>query len=255
MDNTFKLPYLPKTYFKADVDCCTENGKASLSMFAAQWFENYHEWHLSLDKRKIQRICIWDMKNGYRFASKKEGYEIYRQASKILTLYYDMKKFHQIYPWHHGAGDFVVKTKDGKIDVKLTTARRYGPIMASLKEEKINPLIAMIYFFLNLTLKMRLDKMDGLGKAAWAEHPSVEAATRGFFDALKIMEKSGRYNLGKIEDLHSLLKLFSEKELYKLLQSLMDLYRSEDLIDLTIIKRNLKDHTRQLHRIIQRFHL
>jgi hypothetical protein len=256
LGDTFKLPYLPKVHFKGDVDCNTKNGKTTLSMFMAQWFENYYEWHITMDKKvKRQRICIWNMEEGYRLASKKESHEIFRQASKILTLYYDTKNFRQIYPWHHGAGDFVVKTKDGKIDVKLTTARRYEPIMASLEEAQIHPLVAMIYFFLNLTLKMRLDKMDGIGEIAWAEDLSVKAATQGFFDALKIMEATGRYNIGKIEELFNLLNSFTQKELYKLFNPLLELYRDEDPDDLAIIERNLKNHTKELYQIIQRFHL
>ena len=145
--------------------------------------------------------------------------------------------------------------KNGKIDVKLTTARRYDPILVPLKEEGINPLIGIIYFFLNLTLKMRLDRMDGVGEIAWAGDLSVKAAIHGFFYALKMMETNDRYGLGKVKDLDSLLKLFDEKELYKLLQSSTDLYRTEDPNDLTIIKRNLRDHTSELHQIIQRFHL
>ena len=256
LNNTFKLSYLPKVYLKGEMECSTKKGKASLSMFMAQWLEDYHEWHLSLDKEdKRQRICIWDLKNGYRFASKKEGYEIYRQASKILTLYYDTKNHRQIHPWHHAAGDFVAQSKNGGMNVKLTTARRYDPIMASLQEEEINPFVVIIYFFLNMTIRMRLDKINGLGKTAWAEDFSIEATTQGFFEALKIMETEGRYELGKVEDLHSLLKLFDEKELYKLLQSALDFYGSEDPHDLSVIKENLANHNKQLYQIIQRFRL
>jgi len=224
--NTFKLPYLPKIHFKGDVDWNTENGKASLSMFLAQWFENYYEWHISMDEEeKTERICIWDMKEGYRLASKKESYEIDRRASKILTLYYDTKNYRQIYPWHHAAGDFIVKSRNGEIDVKLTTARRYDPILASLNEEQINPLLAIIYFFLNMTIRMRLDKMNGVGEVAWARPFSVKASTEGFFEALRIMEAKGGYNLGKVEELFTLLISFTRKELYKLFNPLLEFYR------------------------------
>jgi len=256
LGNTFKLPYLPGVHFKGDVDCNAKKGQSSLSMFLGQWFENYYEWHISMDEKKnTQGICIWDTKNEYRFASKKESYEIYRRASQILTLYYDTKNYRQIYPWHHAAGDFIVNSRNGEIDVKLTTARRYEPILASLKEEHINPLVAIIYFFLNMTIRMRLDKMDGVGEIAWAEDLSVEAAIQGFLEALKIMEAKGRYHLGKVEELFTLLMSFTQKELYKLFNPLLEFYREEDPDDLTIIKRNLREHTRQFHQIIQRFHL
>ena len=51
LGNTFKLPYLPKVHFKGDTDWNTEKDKASLSMFLAQWLEDYYEWHLSKDEK------------------------------------------------------------------------------------------------------------------------------------------------------------------------------------------------------------
>lgn len=256
LSETFDLHYLPKVYFKGEMEHRTGTRKESFSMFLAEWFEGYHEWHLSIDEKdKSQNVCIWNLKEGHRIASSEESYEIYKQASKILTLYYDTKDYRQIYPWHHAAGDFIVKTKDGEIDVKLTTARRYEPILASLKEEQSNPLVAIIYFFLNMTIRMRLDKMNGVGEVAWAGRFSVKASTEGFFEALRIMEAKDRYNLGKVEELFTLLKSFTQKELYRLFNPLLEFYREEDPDDLTIIKRNLRDHTRQLHQFIQRFHL
>ncbi|UCF56942.1 MAG: hypothetical protein JSW15_00150, partial [Deltaproteobacteria bacterium] len=199
MGETFNLPYLPKVYIKGQIEHQVGTRKESLSMFLAEWFEDYHEWHLSIDEKgKGQKLCIWDQQGGHRFATKKESFEIYKQASKILTLYYDTRNYSQIYPWHHAAGDFVVKTKDGKVQVKLTTARKYGPVMAFLEEEQINPLVAIIYFFLNLTIKMRLDKLDGTGEVAWAGDFSVDAAIEGFFESLRIKETQGKYHLGKV---------------------------------------------------------
>jgi hypothetical protein len=97
--------------------------------------------------------------------------------------------------------------------------------------------------------------MDGVGEVAWAGPFSVKASTEGFFEALRIREAKGGYNLGKVEELFTLLISFTQKDLYKLFNPLLESYREEDSDDLTIIKRNLKDHVLQLHQIIQRFHL
>jgi len=253
LEESFNLPYLPKVYFRGEGWLYAGDRKESLAMFLAEWLENYHEWHLSMDeKEKDQKVCIWDQKTGHRFASQKETLEIFRQASKILTLYYDTGDFRQIYPWHHAAGDFVVKTWKGKIDVKLTTARNYEPVMTFLKEEDTNPLVAIIYFFLNLTIKMRLDKIDGLRDVAWAEDFVLPAVMEGFFEGLKTKEQEGSYRLGRIQDLHSLLKSFSWKEIYKLFQPLLEFYREDDPDDFSVIKMNLEGHVRQLHLVIQR---
>jgi hypothetical protein len=256
LNSTFAYPYLPVPYFEGDVKVHSGHWNESLSMSLTEWFENYHEWHLSMDeKRGKQRICIWDLRNGRCFASKEEGFEIFRQASKILTLYYDIQGFNQIYPWHHAAGDFIARIEDGIIDVKLTTARKYEPIMLFSSEDTIDPIIALTYFFLNLSIRMRLDKLDGVGMGAWADSFSVEALIQGFFEGLRIMDADGRYGLGKVRDLLSLFKGFDQKELARLFHPLLDLYENEDPGDFSVIQANLGSHVQQLYEVMQRFHL
>ncbi len=257
LKNAYNLPYLPKVYLQGEVECKVgENKHATLVMLMADWFEGYHEWHLSVDKTDdTQKICIWDLNNGNRYASKNEAFEIFRQASKILTLYYDTNTFNQIYPWHHAAGDFIVGTRNGSIDVKLTTARRYESIMDSFSDDSVNPIIAMIYFFLNLTVRIQIDKLDGVGKTVWAGDFSAGAATAGFFEALMIMETEGRYDLGKVEDLLSLFQSFNEEELEELFQSLITLYHEDDPEDLAVIRENLGTHINLLYQTLRDFRL
>jgi len=257
LNHSLGLPYLPNIYFKGKIEYQVDNRKhETLAMFLAEWFEDYHEWHLSVDETdKEQKICIWDLKNGNRYASKEEAFEIFRQTSKILTLYYDTLNFNQIYPWHHAAGDFIVRTGDGRIDVKLTTARKYESIMPYFSEDAVNPMIAIIYFFLNLTIKIRLDKLDGVGETGWANDFAVDAAAEGFFEALGIMKSAGRYHLGQVEELLSLLKSFNKEEFERLFQSLYSLYQEDDPSDFTVIQANLKTHIRQVYTVLHEFHL
>ena len=192
LERTYDLPYLPKPYFSGTIERQTGPSKEILSMVLADWFEDYHEWHLSRDKESgKQRVAIWDLKKGHGFASDVESREIFKKAASILTSYYDTRNFKQIYPWHHAAGDFIVKSAKGGMDVKLTTARRYESFMGYFSDDDVDPVIALIYFFLNLTIRMRLDRLDGLGNTVWAGNFSVGAVTKGFFEALRIMEKEG----------------------------------------------------------------
>ena len=275
---TFDLSYLPKVHLKGNIERRVGRRTESLSMCLSEWFEDYHEWHLTRpdtptpplplvedpaswrgggeqeggESIETKEVLIWDQEEGHRFATQEESFEIIKQASKILTLYYDLKDFRQIYPWHHAAGDFVVKAKEGRVDVKLTTARGYDPVMTFVKEEDINPLLALIYFFLNLTIKMRLDKVDGVGEVIWAGDFSVEATAEGFFEALQIKETEGKYHPGKLEDLLSLLEAFNQEELYKLLRPLLKAYQGDDPGDYSVISGNLEGHAAQLWRVIQR---
>jgi hypothetical protein len=256
LNSKLALPYLPMPYFEGDVKIRSDYGNESMSMFLTEWFENYHEWHLSTDgKGEKQGVCVWDLKNGHWLASKEQGFEIFRQASKILTLYYDTRHFNQIYPWHHAAGDFIVRSKDGIIDVKLTTARKYEPIMLFSSKDTIDPLVALTYFFLNLSIRMRLDRLDGVGARAWAGGFSVEALIQGFFEGLRIMEADGRYGLGQVRDLPSLFKGFDQEELAGFFYPLLDVYAKEDPGDFSIIQANLGGHAQELYEAIQDFHL
>ncbi len=250
------VPYLPKVFFKGEVRCKRSPATETLSMFLSEWFQDYHEWHLSVDKNENQqKIRIWDQKQGYRFASIEEAFEIYKQASMILTLYYDTHHFLQIYPWHHAAGDFVVNTGGEKIRVRLTTARKYEPIISFPEEQNINAIIAIVYFFLNLSIMMRLDRLDGIGEPAWAGHSSLRAVIKGFFQALQILDAQGRYHLGQVAYLLSVLKAFAPGEILRLFEPLLPLYRKGHPGDLSLVRANLKDHAEQLYQVIQNFHL
>jgi hypothetical protein len=256
LNSTFALPYLPVPHIEGDVKVHSDQGNESLSMFLTEWFENYYEWHLSMDEKgEKQGICIWDLRKGHWLASKEQGFEIFRQASKIITLYYDIREFNQIYPWHHAAGDFIVRSKDGIIDVKLTTARKYEPIMLFLSKDTIDPVVALTYFFLNLSIRMRLDRLDGVGARAWAGGFSVGALMQGFFEGLRIMDAGGRYGLGNVRDLLSLFKSFDREELAGFFNPLLDVYAKEDTGDFSVIHANLGSHTKELYEAIQDFHL
>jgi len=198
-------------------------------------------------------VQIWDVKEGDRFISNEEANEIFRNASKILTLYYNTRDLCQIYPFDHAAGDFVIRTEGIKIDIKLTTARDYQPIMIFHEEEETNPMLALVYFFLNLTIRMRLDRIDGVGRGIWVEDYFVQATIQGFFEALNIMVSEGRYHLGEVSDLISLLKAFNIEELYKMYDPLLDFYKWDGPEYISLIQSNLKRHVTCIHKFIQEF--
>ena len=69
------------------------------------------------------------------------------------------------------------------------------------------------------------------------------------------METGGKYELGKVEDLLSLLQSFSEEELEGLFQSLLILYQKDDPEDLAVIQKNISGHINLLHQTLRNFHL
>jgi hypothetical protein len=235
----YNLPYLPAAYLSGVLN--------SMVFLLEDWFEGYHEFHITRDKEGNQKLQLWEFGNGYQNLTDKQGSEIYRQAAKILTLYYDFENFNHIYPWHHAAGDFIVKADNEKIDVRLTTARRYKPLL-DFQRDEINPLFALFYFFLHLSLHMRLDKIDGIGEVVWAEDFSVDAAIQGFYEALQ-RKDDFKNNPGHYEEFLALLRSFTLDELKTSFNPLLDLYIGTK--DLPVIGMNLDRHAEKLYTAIQ----
>jgi len=144
-----------------------------------------------------------------------------------------------------------VKNADGTVEVKLTTARGYEPLMLFLEEQDIHTVMALLTFFLNLTIRMRLDRWDGVGDMAWAPDFSVEPTVEGFFRALRAMEKDGRCDPGGVDDFAALLKTFLEDELRGLCLPLLDFYRQEGGEMAGVIEEQLDSHCHTLWTVIQ----
>jgi hypothetical protein len=233
------LPYLPEAYISGELN--------SMFFLLEDWFEGYHEFHITRDEESKHTLQLWEFGTGYLNLTNSQSFEIYRQSSKILTLYYDFENFNYLYPWHHAAGDFIVKANNEKIDVRLTTARRYKPLL-DFQRDQINPLFALFYFFLHLSLHMRLDKIDGVGEVVWAEDYSVDAVAQGFSEALR-QKDAFNNNPGLYKEFIVLLRSFSLDELIASFNPLFDLYAGTK--DLPVIGMNLDGHMKKLHEAIQ----
>jgi hypothetical protein len=243
LNTKFNMPYLPKVYLFLEQD--------SISFLLEDWFDDYHEFHLSVDNTGKQKIKLWDFNKGYKYLSSEEGFEIYKQASKILTSYYDIKDFSQILGWHHAAGDFVAKIEDRKVDVRLTTARQYEPFIGFTDSNVLNPILALLYFFLNLSLKMRMDKLDGTGEVAWADDICLEATFTGFFEAMQSKKDLKSYLNFDVKDFLKLISSFNQRELKSIFIPLIEQYRNTS--DYSVIMLNLDEHIERLITILQNF--
>jgi hypothetical protein len=246
--------YLPEVFCRERVAWKTDRGVAEFLMVAGEWLAGYHEWHASPDTGSgKQRIQLWDYDNGFRFLSDAESYEIMRQAACILTCCYDQSSFCQIYPWHHGAGDFVVSPGPGGVSVKLVTARQYGPLVHFDGEEPADRVVAAIHFLLNLCLRMRLDRLNGVGAPAWLDEFAVHAAVEGFFSGLAAVTPANRLQLGPVVDFLEIMKAFDAREICGMYESLLQIYAEEDEDDFRLIQEKLPGHAEELHEALQRF--
>jgi hypothetical protein len=85
-----------------------------LPMFMGDWLDGFHEFHLTrrTDNDKLAMV-IWDGAEDRCLLSTKQERTMYRKAAMILTACYDPVSSCQIFPWHHAAGDFVIRV-DGE---------------------------------------------------------------------------------------------------------------------------------------------
>ena len=245
------LPYLPRIFcihpWRVEKDGRVE----TMVLTLAEWFDGYHEWHFSRDEEGKDKIVIWDMGAGNRFASDQEAYATIKETSKILTLYYDMDTCKRIIPWHHGAGDFVVNTGQGKVNVRLVTARGYEPFSSLDNSQKIDPSRGLLLFMMELTTKMRLDKWEGVGETTWADSTFVSAAVEGFFQTMKIKETQGECGHIKVDNFIASVKALSQDKIEELICLQLDEYQARDTSDYSVIKAHLEEHAQDLVSALQ----
>jgi hypothetical protein len=245
------LPYLPRVFCINSLDVEKDSRVENVALTLAEWFEGYHEWHFSKDEEGKDKVVLWDMGKGNRPASDLEAYAITREASRILTLYYDVETSERIIPWHHGAGDFIVKTDSGNVDVRLVTARGYEAFTSSDATETINPSQGLLLFLMELTTKIRLDKWEGMGDTTWAGSVFVNAAVEGFFQAMKTKEAQGESAPIRVDDFMASVKALSQDEIEELIRFQLDEYQARDTSDYIVIKAHLEEHAQDLANALQ----
>ncbi|MCP4670422.1 MAG: hypothetical protein GY857_03840, partial [Desulfobacula sp.] len=186
--------YLPQVY---GFDFIKVDG-VKVGFFLGQWLENYKEFHVS-DDNGAREISIWNSNGSCHYIQMGDAFEIYRKIAGILTHYYNIETFEQISSWHHAAGDFIVSLEDGKLSVKLITIRAYQPLTqigAGEKNQKTYILPSLLLFFLNMTIRIRLDRLNGTGEMVMIDQLVLNDIIKGFLSALD--EKSVIFDYGDL---------------------------------------------------------
>ena len=214
-------------------------------MFLADWFADHHEFHLSTDPQDgVQKIIVWDHRRGAYFLPSHLAAEVYLQTAFLLSRAYDPRSTQQIYPWHHAAGDFVLRRHAEGLDLKLITVRQYAPTMASAKGQRLDDdacLMALMVFLANLSLRNRLDRLDGTGEMAWAEDASVFATVAGFRQAMGASMSA---------DLLPLLRSYTEDEWMMLLAAVAERYRLMPA-EQSLLERQIAAHAASLQAAVR----
>ncbi len=211
LNSKFRLPYLPRSILCVKQSMEGHPDGSGLMLSFAGWFEDHHEFHLSqVATGGAPAIMVWDNARTKRLLSAAEAEQIYAEASGILTLYLDTRSFSQIHPWHHGAGDFIVNRGQSTPSLRLITVRGYRSLLAP-QSDCSDKMLGALHFFMNMGIRMRIDRLDGTGDLAWAGSQSLAGVIRGFTWAwgAKSSEES---NLPKAHEIFSLFLSLSTDE-------------------------------------------
>ena len=180
--------FLPEVYGfgRAAAGPCAE-----ACMFLGQWLGGFNEFHLTGRGPGGQpTLVIWDPEEGLLEPDPDQCDQIYAQAARILTRYFDLETFECIGAWHHAAGDFVVRLGGPRPELRLVTVREYRPMFTRPRPPgrpggDVQTLLeSLLVFFMNLSVRMRLDRLDGVGELAWSGPGAVAATLAGVLEAL-----------------------------------------------------------------------
>jgi hypothetical protein len=256
LNNEFTQSFIPQVYGFGEINAASDR---KLPMFLGDWLEGYHEFHITADPAAAGgNILVWDGSESRALLSKDQQAEIYRQAAKILAYYYNIESFEQIFAWHHAAGDFIVRVENSIVDLKLITVRRYAPLLKNQGHAETGGadveiiLQALLLFFLSVSIRMRLDRTDGVGDIVWANRLAVAATLEGFFDGLALKPQIPSLPDTLDRCFAYFLSVCSGEDIGDLCRSVVDAMdrRAPETV---LVRQNLNEHITSLKRSIEQF--
>ena len=247
--------FIPKVYALGNV--FTNKNQVEARMFLGEWFEGFSEFHISLDPSDGKhKIIVWDHEHGNFFLTTQQAMELYRRAAKILTYYYNIETFEQIFSWHHAAGDFVLKCQKEDIELKLVTVRQYRSMFEdNIASENLDPdaeliLEALLVFFLNMAIKMRIDRLDGVGEVVWSDDVALKGILKGFFEALALKPEIGVFADPLNDCFRKHLLSCSRADFFDLNHAIVCTYPSQ-APEVSVIRQHLGKHVEDLYNSIR----
>ncbi len=230
----------------------TEKGAAGF--FLGQWFNGFHEFHVTLTARGDQ-VAVWKDDGTHDQVPWHQAETIYENIAWVLTAYYDIETGHEIFPWHHAAGDFVT---DVRGEVRLITVRGMGLLTEmpfETSDEEVKRLFRLLFYFLNLTLCMRLDRLDGTGPVVWLPDGVLDATVRGMRRSLidRSAQRSQTQDAsGQWARFLAFARRFGSDQLYDILTHLLE-DRHFSAAEAKLARKNLDSHCARIKQILARF--
>ena len=239
--------YLPELYGRH----IGEMPKGRIGFFLGQWFEGFREFHLT-EQNGCRQMAVWEPDGVTRYEEEAAVFDVYRQAACILTSFYDSGTFEQIFPWHHAAGDFIIRQENGRFQVRLITVRGYRNLSGfdPASPEGGNFILpALLFFFINLTVRMRLDRLDGTGPPALVDETVLPFVVRGFFQGVDILsQQAGLHDLA--ESFTSFFRQFGLAQLVEIAETILEDYPVTEP-EVLLIRASLEPHFKNLQECVK----
>ncbi|MBW2564150.1 MAG: hypothetical protein JRE29_08995, partial [Deltaproteobacteria bacterium] len=108
----------------------------------------------------------------------------------------------------------------------------------------------MLVFFLNLSIRMRLDRLNGVGDIVWSDDCAVEETLKGFYQALALKPQISLIPAPQADFFLDYLSALPESQLYDLSLSIADAYNPA-APEVPVIKDQLKSHVDSLYHSIK----
>jgi hypothetical protein len=256
LNDEFAHSFIPRVYGYGEIETA---GNQKLALFLGDWLEGYHEFHLCADPSgSAVHVRLWGGQMRRSVLSTARQTEIYRQAARILAYYYNVETFEQIFAWHHAAGDFIARVEEDAVDLKLIAVRRYAPLLKQQNALEVGGadvemmLQTLLLFFLNLSIRMRLDRLDGVGDIVWADPFAVIATLEGFFEGLALKPSIPSLPDAIDRCFAYFLSVSSQEDLGDLCRAVADTFdrRAPETV---VVRQNLEAHITSLTRSIQQY--
>lgn len=238
-------PILPKVY---DFGRVTSSHGRLWALFSSEWLAGFSEFHPSFDTAKNRfSIRVWDTGNEGHFLNETQERLLYRKIAAILTLLYDIRTGSEVHPWHHGAGDFVLRQNGEDLQVRLITIRGYGPLLEPQEASDLPSLwLRLLVFLCNLSIRNRLDRMDGVDQLLWSDDFVIEETIKGFGDALLAHSQKDLFSEGLSEGFRDFVSALDPGMVYEICDQIVDSY-PPTAPEMDIIRQHLLDHTGALY--------
>lgn len=248
--------FIPRVYAMAD-DTPESGSNGSelmqISMFLGEWFNGFHEFHLQKSHTMAPVLRVWRPGRPLVLTPDQEK-TLYAQVAEILTRYYNPLTFEQIFPWHHAAGDFVVRMEQNNPVLRLITVRGYLPLVGAVASNGEKPdhaaqtdlatqLEGLFRFFLHMGLRTRIDRLRGTGDLCWACETAVDGTTTGLMAGLAAKESLIDGSLPYRELLGFYLARLSFGELKEALEDIIESYPKASP-EGHLMKRHRDDHAK-----------